>query len=232
MLKGLLRGTFYINTEEFLKSLSKVCAESFPIILIFSFAIGLSLGFEFILAMRTVGAQDMAPYFTTLAILREIGPMVAGSQILVRSGTRITAELASAKDRQIITALEVIPVDPFAYLFAPRFWAICIASTLFSPIATVVSILASAFFIVWLSGVSLGAFWEGVRMAGTLDDVLIGLFKCFLIGISNSYFCISSAIYSPEGARGVSQALAKAVGKSTVIAITINYLLSFIFYGY
>jgi phospholipid/cholesterol/gamma-HCH transport system permease protein len=214
----------------FLSSLGEILIESFPIVLVFGISIGMSIGLQFILALKIVGAESLASFFTTITALKEIGPMIAGSQVLMRSGTRITSEIASMRDRGILTVMEVFPLDPFIYIALPRFWGIVFATMIFSPISTLVAILSSAFLLQNIYGVSVGEIWSGIEKGGGVYEILVGLLKCFIIGISNASFSVYYGWIASEGAEGMAKAIQKSVGYAVVVAITINYSLSVVFF--
>ncbi len=214
----------------FLSSLGEILIESFPVVLIFGVSIGMSIGLQFILALKILGAESLSSFFSTVAVLKEIGPMIAGSQVLMRSGTRITSEIASMKDRGILTVMEVFPLNPFIYIALPRFWGIVFATIIFSPISTLVAILASVFLLQNVYGVSVGEIWSGIERAGGVYEVLVGILKCFIIGISNASFSVYYGWVAGEGAEGMAKAIQKSVGYAVVVAITINYSLSVVFF--
>lgn len=230
-LLTVFRKTPKMSLMSFFSITGRVVWESLPVVLIFGSAIGISMGFEFLLALKIVGAESLSPYFTVMSVLKEIGPMIAGAQVLMRSGTRITSEIASMKDRGLLTAIEVFPVDSFSFVAVPRFWAIALSTLIFSPIASLIAILSSAFLIVEVFGVSYGAFWEGFEKGGTLYDIYVGFVKCGVIGVSNALFSTYYGWNAKEGAKGVSEAVQKSVALAVVIAIVINYTLSIAFYG-
>lgn len=219
-----------VNLVQFLYNLGKTLGETFLPVIIFGGALGMSIAIEFILALKAVSGEPISPYFITITVLREIGPMISGALVVIRSGTRITAELASMKDRGIIISIEVFPVDSFSYVALPRFWAIVFATLLFLPISIVLCFISSYFLVVEIYGVSSGTFWDGVRSAGSIRDVLVGFIKCFIIGISNAIFSIYYGWEAKEGAEGLSEAVKKSINRSVILAIVINYSLSVAFF--
>ncbi len=220
-----------MNLVDFGSVLGRVLRETFPATLIFGISLGLSLAFEFLLALKVVGAEALTSNFVTISTLKEIGPMISGSTVLIRSGTRITSEISSMKDRGILTAMEVFPLDSFSFVLIPRFWAIVFATVIFLPLANIICILSSSILATVVYGISEGAFWEGVKISGSVKDLLAGIAKCFIIGISNSIFTTYYGWSAKEGAQGVSEAIRKSVSWAFVLAIVINYLLSIIFFG-
>lgn len=218
------------NLMQFLYNLGRTLGETFLPIIIFGGALGISIAIEFILALKAVGGEPISPYFITITVLREVGPMISGALVVIRSGTRITAELASMKDRGIIISLEVFPVDSFRYIALPRFWSIVFATVLFLPVSIALCFISSYFLVVEIYEVSAGTFWEGVKSAGNIMDVLVGFIKCFIIGISNAIFSTYYGWNAKEGAEGLSEAVKKSINRSVILGIVINYSLSVVFF--
>ncbi len=226
----IFRSTPRMSLREFLLSVANVVVESIPPVLIFGIALGVSIAMEFILSMKVVGAEQLSPYFSSLSIVREIGPMTAGTMVLVRSGTRITSEIASMKDRGILLALEVFPIDSFSFVVLPRFWAIVFGSVIFASISIVVCILSARFLIVDFYGVSIGTFWDEVEKSAGVYDISVAFLKCLIIGISNALLSTYYGWTAKEGALGISEAVRKSVSLGVIFGITLNLGLSILFF--
>jgi ABC transport permease subunit len=222
----VISNTPKMNFLQLINSLGEILTESFPVVLIFGVSVGMSMGIQFILALKIVGAEALSSFFSTISVLKEIGPMIAGSQVLMRSGTRITSEIASMKDRGILTVMEVFPLNPFIHIALPRFWGIVFATIIFSPISTLVAIFSSVFLLQNVYGVSQGEIWSGIEKAGGVYEILVGILKCFIIGISNASFVVYYGWIAKEGAEGMAKAIQKSVGYAVVVGIIINYSLS------
>lgn len=216
--------------KRLLYEIQDVFSGSFFVVVFFAILVGMSVGLEFWMAMKIVGAEDLASTFSTLGIFRELGPMIAGSQVLIKSGSKVTAFLASAQDRGQITALEVIPVDSIRYLVVPKFWALCLATMFFTVIANTISLLSSYLFIVKISGVSEGAFWNNAFASVGIYDVLVGIIKGFIIGFVNSLFVCYYGYNAKPGPAGMAAAINRGIVLSIIIAIFLNYVLSIVFF--
>ncbi|MCS7212923.1 MAG: ABC transporter permease [Candidatus Calescibacterium sp.] len=227
---SVIRKTPSTDIVQFIYSFGRVLGETFLPLIIFGTALGVSISIEFILALKVIGGEAISSYFITITVLREIGPMIAGSMVVIRSGTRITAEISSMKDRGILISLEVFPVDSFSYIALPRFWAIVFATVVFLPLSILLCFASAYFLVTYAYGVSSGMFWDGVISAGSTRDIFVGFIKCFIIGLSNATFSVFYGWNAKEGAEGLSEAVKKSINKAVVLGIVINYILSVIFF--
>ena len=74
----------------------------------------------------TFGTIDRAGGFMVVAIVREFGTFVTATVVAGVVGTTITAELGARKIRDELDALEVLGIDPIAYMVAPRILALTV----------------------------------------------------------------------------------------------------------
>ncbi|MDJ0765074.1 MAG: ABC transporter permease [Myxococcota bacterium] len=65
------------------------------------------------------GAESLGQ-MVTVVVLREIGPLLTGGVIIVRSVTAIAAELGVMRVQREIEALEVMGISPIRHLITPR----------------------------------------------------------------------------------------------------------------
>ena len=67
-----------------------------------------------------VGAFDLIGRLIVIVIVRELGPILTALAVVGRSGTAITAELATNTVLKEVRALEEMGIDPYRYLVLPR----------------------------------------------------------------------------------------------------------------
>ena len=100
-------------------------------------AAGLAIGVVLALQTRTTlakfGADSLLPSMIAIAVVRELGPVIAGLMVAGRVGAGLAAELGSMRVTEQIDALEVSANDPFRYLVAPR----VLACMLVMPVLTI-----------------------------------------------------------------------------------------------
>jgi phospholipid/cholesterol/gamma-HCH transport system permease protein len=174
-----------------------------------------------------VGASELIGQLMVVAIVRELGPLLTAIAIVGRSGTAITAELATNTVLGEIRALESMGIDPYHYLVLPRLFG-CIVSVsclmvLFDVVAVFGGFLAAAF----IAGMS-GPRYLGIVLANltTQDVVLTGL-KGILFGL------VIGIIPSYEGLavrRGPTE-IPQAVIRGTVYSLALIFVLAAIIRG-
>ena len=77
--------------------------------------------------LPALGVPAFVGDLLAVAILRELGPLVATVIVIGRSGTAIAAELATMRFRGEVEDLESLGIDPIQYLFLPRMLGVVVA---------------------------------------------------------------------------------------------------------
>ena len=135
------------------------------------------------------------------------------------------------KIREQVDALEVMAVNPLAYLVAPRL----IGIMLVLPALTIIAIfvmLSSAYMVsVHQLGLAGHEFIQFASESIEPIDFLYGAFKAMFFGL---IICTISCYFGfncGKGPAGVGQATNRAVVTSSVVCIALNYFLSELLYG-
>ena len=89
---------------------------------------------------------------------RELGPVITALLFAGRAGSSLTAELGLMKATEQFASMEMMAIDPFKRVMAPRFIAGVIAMPLLAAIFSAVGILGGYFVGVGLLGVDSGEF--------------------------------------------------------------------------
>jgi len=71
----------------------------------------------------SVGQEERIGTLVALTLVRELGPVVTGLLFAGRAGSAMTAEIGLMKATEQLSGLEMMAVDPFRRVFAPRFLA-------------------------------------------------------------------------------------------------------------
>ncbi len=133
--------------------------------------------------LSRVGASEFIGELMVVVIVRELGPLLTALAVVSRSGTAITAELATNMVMGEVRALEGLGIDPYHYLVLPRLFG-CVLSVgtlmiLFDVIAIVGGYLAAVAY----GGMS-GARYLGIVLQNlTTQDVVLTVVKGLLFGL-------------------------------------------------
>lgn len=124
-------------------SLSQQCValglDALPIVALLSFVIGFIFALQAGVQMKNFSAQIFLADVMAFALVREFSPLFTAIILAGRSGSAITAEIATMQVSEEIDALRMMALDPIRFLVVPKFHAL----TLMMPLLVAFSILAA-----------------------------------------------------------------------------------------
>lgn len=220
ILRGQFRVALTINQMSFLG------VNSLLIVLMTTTFAGMVIALQLAHVAVQYGVGKMVGGSASLAMARELGPMLTAIVVAGRAGSAITAEIGSMKVTEQIDALKMLAVSPVGYLVVPRVLAMLVMMpmlTLFSDISGLIggSIVANQ-----SAGIPYQVFWDSVRRMTLTDDLMKGLFKSLIFGMEVSTISCFQGLQTGRGAAGVGKATTGSVVISMVAIFISNYILS------
>lgn len=198
---------------------------SLIIIVASGLAVGLVLALQMYYALVTYGATESLGLIVNLALVRELGPVVAALLFAGRAGTSLTAEIGLMKAGEQIVAMEMMAVDPRSRVLAPRFLGGVISMPLLAALFSTVGILGAYVVAVLLIGVDSGNFWSIMQeRVDVWRDVGNGIVKSFVFGV----VCTAVALYQGYEAQATPSGVSYATTRSVVIASLSVLVLDFV----
>ena len=165
-------------------------------------------------------------------IVRELGPLLTSFVVIGRSGTAVTAELATMRVNREDRVLEAQGVDPFSYLVMPRGLGMMISVLCLTLVFIIVS-----FFSGYLFGILMGiteqdplTFAESLMMHLTFADVMNVLAKTLLSGALTGAICCNEGLGVSGATTEVPQAAGRALLRSVFALFTTAFIISLVSY--
>lgn len=192
------------------------------------------------LAMSTQLAKELSQRFSaesfvggliSIAVVRELAPVITAIVVAGRVGAAITAEIGSMKVTEQVDALRVFGIDPIKYLLVPRLVACAIVSPLLTIISAIVSIIAGMFLAKSTVGLNYSVYLDSARTFIEIRDVFIMMLKAAIFGILISIIATSTGLVVKEGAEAVGNAATKTIVWSIILIFTFNYIITSLFFG-
>lgn len=198
--------------------------KSFGLVAMTSLIIGLVLTMQLRPSLVNYGVESQLPVMVGIAIIREIGPVVAALIFAGKIASSIGAELGSMKVSEQIDAMEVSGTNPFKYLVATR----VLACTIMLPILIVMAdaiALFGAYIGVNIQGVtSLRLFYSEVFNSLEFSDLLPSYIKTYFFGFAVGIVGSYKGYTAVKGTRGVGNAANSAVVLASVLIFIIDLL--------
>ena len=193
-----------------------------PIVGLIAFLVGLIIAFLGAVVLRRVGAGYYVSYLVGYGMLREMGALMTGIIMAGRTGAAFAAELGSMKISEEIDALETMGVSPVDHLVLPRVLGLFVTM----PLLTLYSMFVGLFggmLVAWLVlDLSFTQFLGGLRMAVTLPDALLGLFKGTVFGLIIGVVGCMRGMQTGSDASAVGRSATSAVVTGITLVILAN----------
>ena len=165
--------------------------KTLSIILVSGLFVGMVLALQGYNTLVQFGAEESLGVVVALTLVRELGPVVTGLLFAGRAGSALTAEIGLMKSTEQLSGLEMMAVDPFQRIFAPRFLAGFISLPMLAAMFSAVGVLGGHLVGVELLGVDHGVFWAQMQNAVSFQhDVLNGLIKAVVFGLVVTWISI------------------------------------------
>ena len=176
------------------------------------------------------GAQSTVGGVISIAIGRELGPVLVGVVCAGRVGAAITAEISTMKVTEQIDALRVMAVNPVEYLIVPRMLACMMVVPILTVFGDLVGVLGGWVVAVYYSGISSYLFSHSIEMFVVTHDLVGGMLKAVFFGNVIAVLGCYYGLHCPDGAEGVGKATTRTVVASIIVIFILNALLTFLIY--
>ncbi len=215
-----------------IKQLHSVGVHTLIIIIVAGLFVGMVLALQLHYTLTTFGAEDTLGLLVDLALVRELGPVVAALLFAGRAGSALTAEIGLMKATEQLSGLEMMAVDPIGRIIAPRFFAGFLAMPLLAAIFSAVGILGGYMVGVDLLGVDAGAFWSQIQdKVDFYDDVMNGIIKSIVFGFIVSWIAVFEGYDCVPTSEGVAGATTRTVVNSSLAVLGMDFILTAIMFN-
>ncbi|MCX7739345.1 MAG: ABC transporter permease [Hydrogenothermaceae bacterium] len=218
------------KVKHILKYMEEIGVNASLLIILTGFFTGGVLVVETYPTFHKFNAEYLIGALVSLSLSRELSPVLVALLVTARSGSAIAANIGTMRITEQIDALEVMAVNPFRYLIAPRL----VAATVTLPALTILSYIAGViggyFTAVYLYGVNDYMYWEKLKDFTETKDILGGLYKASFFGGTLSIITAYFGYITRGGAEGVGRSTTTAVVVASVLILIFDYFLTALIY--
>jgi phospholipid/cholesterol/gamma-HCH transport system permease protein len=210
---------------ELVAQFEHVAVRSAPIVLIAGLSVGLVTWLQTHRLLVQYGAEPTLPSFLAVAVLVELGPILAGLLVASRMGAGLAAELATMRLNEEIDARIALGADPLPSLVAPRAMACVLAVPLLTVILDASALLGGL-------GAELAAgkmtpeLFDSKALAFLrLDDVIPATLKTAVFGLLIGLVACWTGLTAGRSAEAVGRAAIRGVVRSVLAVFASNVLM-------
>jgi phospholipid/cholesterol/gamma-HCH transport system permease protein len=172
---------------------------------------------------QKLGMESATGSVATLAMTRELGPVLSALMVSGRVGSAMAAELATMKITEQIDALRALAVYPIEYLVVPRMLAMLISLPILTSMAVAGGIGAGYLVAVPLLGVDSAYYWDNIAKFAAARDIFIALIKAFFFSLIIVTIACHKGLHSGSGAESVGHATTEAAVNASMAVLITNF---------
>lgn len=208
-----------VRWEAVLFYMKRAGMEGLPIVGLISILLGMIMAFMASLQLRMFGANLYVASLVSVALVKELGPIMTAILFAGRSGSAFSAEIGTMKVNEEIDALSTMGFEPVNFLAVPK----VIASVLVVPILTLyadlLGILGGLFVGIVGMDLTVQSYLQQTRESLEVFDVVSSLFKAMCFAVMIAAISCHHGFQAKGGAEAVGSATTSAVVSSIFLII-------------
>ncbi len=213
------------HPAEMVAQFEQVAVRSLPIVLGAGLSVGLVSWLQTHRLLVQHGAESTLPSFLAVAVLVEIGPVLAGVLVASRMGAGLAAELGTMALNEEIDARMALGVDPVPSLVAPRAMACTLAVPLLTVVLDASALLGGLGAEVVAGKLTAQLFWSKALVFLTLADVIPATLKTAVFGLLIGLVACWTGLTAGRSAEEVGRAAIRGVVRSVLVVFAANVVM-------
>jgi len=203
-----------------------IAVRSTPIVALTALFTGMVLALQTAFALSRFGAKPYVGSIVGLAVVRELGPVLAALMVGGRVGAGIASELGSMAVTEQVDAIRAMGADPVQKLVLPR----VLAATLGLPMLTVSAIALGVFGGLLVAdlqyAIAPSFYLQTITTTVTIGDLFAGVTKTFFFGWIIAMEGCHVGLSATGGTEGVGRATTRAVVAASVAVLVSDFFLT------
>jgi len=163
--------------------IKKVGVDCLPILALISYLLGLIIAFMSSLQLKQFGANLYVATLVAIAMVRELGPIIAAIVLAGRSGSAFAAEIGTMKVNEEVDALVTMGFNPVRFLAVPKVFAAIVALPLLTFFSDLFAILGGMTVAVLGLGLTFRTYVEQTSWSLEVFDVSSGVIKSIVFAV-------------------------------------------------
>ncbi len=231
LFRAMTNRRMRVGAPAIVSQMVRVGVNSIFIVSLVSGSIGFILGFQMAPPLDNLGQVELVPNIIAVAVLRELGPLVAAIVLVGFAGAAIAAEIGTMVVGEEIEALEACALNPVRFLVVPRVAASVFSMICLAVISNYVAVLASAIMSKTVLGIPWSSYLDHTVQQVGPRDFMTGICKAAVFGLLIGIIACANGLRVTGGAAGVGRATTQTVVQSVVAVIFADLIFTIVFYA-
>ena len=225
----LVAGKARFRRVDFVRTLQEVGIDALPIVALISFLVGVILAYVGAIQLRLFGAQVYVADLVGIAMVREMGAMMAAIIMAGRTGAAFAAQLGTMQVNEEIDAFVTMGIPPMEFLVLPRMLALALMMPLLAVYADVLGMVGGAAVATLMLDLSVTEYYQRTIEAIGFADFTAGAIKASVFGVLVAIAGCLRGMQSGRNAAAVGAAATSAVVTGIVLIISTDALMTVLF---
>ncbi|CAN5738166.1 ABC transporter permease [soil metagenome] len=210
----------------------RIGVRSLFIVSLVSGCVGLILVLQMAPPLDQFGRKDLVANIVGVAILRELGPLIAAIVLTGFAGAAIAAELGTMVVGEEIEALQAQALNPIRFLVIPRVIATVLSLMALSVASNLVALLCGMLIAVVALDIPASTFIDNLLQQAKGIDFITGFSKSVVFGGLIGLIACTNGLRVTGGAAGVGRATTDTVVQSVVAIVIADLIFTAIFFAW
>ncbi|HLU49783.1 MAG TPA: ABC transporter permease [Planctomycetota bacterium] len=194
------------------------------------FFVGMILTFQSAYVLETFGVVEYVADMMSIAMFREMGPLITAMVMTGFGGAAIAAEIGTMVVSEEVLALETGALHPVRFLVVPRLLAAMYVMPIIYVVASYLGVLGG-FTVAWaFLDIEPIRYFHRTTESLIARDVIAGVLKAEAFGVLITLIACHEGLRVTGGAEGVGRATTNSVVRSIVAIIVCDLIFTAIFY--
>ena len=224
----VLKKPSLLRTGDVWTAMRKIGIEAFPVVALIGFLMGLIMAFMSATQLKMFGGNIYVASLVSLAMSRELGPIMTTILMAGRSGSAFAAEIATMRISDEIDALMTMGIDPVVFLVVPKMLASLIVVPLLTLFSIMIAIAGGLIVGVGMLDLTITSYISQTAKSITIFDVFLGCFKSGVFAILITWISCLRGFNARGGASSVGDAATSAVVSGIFLIVVTDSIFAII----
>ena len=211
---------------EWMRQMVRLGVDSIPVVVLTSLFTGAVLALQTYNGFRRVHAENFVGSVVSLAMLRELAPVLVALMVTGRVGSSMAAEIGTMRVTEQLDALKALATEPVQYLFVPRVVAGVIMLPLLTILGDALGIYGGYLVAVKLMEANPVIYQQNTYQFLSMNDLWSGVIKSGFFGLILTLTGCVRGYFTSGGAEGVGRSTTAAVVEASLIILLADFFLT------
>jgi phospholipid/cholesterol/gamma-HCH transport system permease protein len=226
-VRNIFRSPHY--ADDIFQQMDIIGVGSLPIVIMIGFVSGVIMAMQMARALTQYGAEGEVGQIVSVALVRELGPLLTALLVAGKTSSGIASEIGSMKVTEQLDAMRALGTDPIQKLVTPRLIATALMLPLLTIIADFIGLIGGWMIARYLLSIASSQYWTSAWQILVTNDLGQGLLKPFVFAIVIAMVGCFYGMRTSGGTQGVGKATTTAVVVADIWIFVLTAMIGRIF---